>query len=157
MTKQTNHFPLGTYDRVHPTRSSKKSLRASPKARLLARNAHIDLSHVDGTGLDGRITELDVLVSQSLRGRGVFVLQHVHTFPGGRQDVKMIGVYSTHGMAQEAIARLLLQPGFQDAPGGSSIDTYPLDEDHWAEGHVTLRVPLPPAKRRTRPKQPHGE
>ncbi len=68
----------------------------------------------------------------------VFVLQHVHTFDDGEEDVKMIGVYSSHEQAESAIERLKSQPGFADTPEGFEIDPYVLDEDHWTEGYVTV-------------------
>ncbi len=68
----------------------------------------------------------------------VFVVQHVHEMEDSEEDVKMIGVYSTQGTAEQAVARLQLQPGFSDVPEGFCIDRYSLDEDHWTEGYVTL-------------------
>jgi hypothetical protein len=68
----------------------------------------------------------------------VFVLQHVHILDDGEEDVKMIGVYSTHEQAASAIERLSTQPGFCDLPEGFEIDPYVLDEDNWAEGYVTV-------------------
>jgi hypothetical protein len=68
----------------------------------------------------------------------VFVLQHVHTFDDGEEDVKMIGVYSSRGQAEAAVERLSVQPGFNDTPEGFEIDPYVLDKDHWTEGYVTV-------------------
>lgn len=69
----------------------------------------------------------------------VYVLHHVHEFGDGEEDVKMIGVYSTQEQAEAAVGRMRLQPGFSDAPEGFSIDRYPLDQDNWAEGYVTVQ------------------
>lgn len=66
----------------------------------------------------------------------VFVLQHVHSRDDGGEDVKFIGVYSSHENAQAAVARLARLPGFADAPNGFHIDEYRVDQDHWAEGYV---------------------
>jgi homoserine kinase type II len=68
----------------------------------------------------------------------VFVLQHVHTFDDGEEDVKMIGVYSSRGQAEAAVERLSTRPGFSDTPEGFEIDPYVLDKDHWTEGYVTV-------------------
>jgi len=68
----------------------------------------------------------------------VYVLQHVHEFEDGEEDVKMIGVYSTQEQAELAVRRMRLQPGFSDTPEGFCIDRYPLDRDHWPEGYVTV-------------------
>lgn len=68
----------------------------------------------------------------------VFVLQHVHTFEDGAEDVKFIGVYSSAENAQAAIRRLSKAPGFSEAPAGFHIDEYSLDTDQWVEGYSTL-------------------
>ena len=68
----------------------------------------------------------------------VFVLQHEHELPTGGKDVKFIGVYSSQAAAEAACARLRRQPGFSESPDGFSIDRYPLDQDHWTEGFVTI-------------------
>ena len=68
----------------------------------------------------------------------VFVLQHVHTFDDGKEDVKMIGVYSSHEQAEAAIERPSVKPGFSDAPEGFEIDRYVLNEDCWTEGYVSV-------------------
>jgi hypothetical protein len=71
--------------------------------------------------------------------RIVYVVQHVHILEKDDEDVKMIGVYSTEILAQEAVERLRSQPGFCDTPNGFSIDPYELDADHWTSGFVTLQ------------------
>jgi hypothetical protein len=68
----------------------------------------------------------------------VFVLQHVHSQDDGAEDVKFIGVYSSHEKAQEAVTRLARLPGFADDPDGFHIDEYRVDQDQWAEGFVTV-------------------
>lgn len=68
----------------------------------------------------------------------VFVLQHVHEQENGVEDVKLIGVYSSHEAAHAAVERLSRQPGFADAADGFSIDEYRLDQDQWAEGYATV-------------------
>ena len=76
--------------------------------------------------------------------KSVFVVQHVHVFPDGEEDVKTIGVYRSSGAALAAVERLKVQPGFCDHPNvvengdGFCIDEYPLDKDHWTEGYVTV-------------------
>jgi hypothetical protein len=67
----------------------------------------------------------------------VFLLWHVHKFPDGEEDEKLIGVYSSRELAEQARERVSLQLGFRDAPDGFLIDPYKLDEDHWTEGYVT--------------------
>jgi hypothetical protein len=70
----------------------------------------------------------------------VFVLRHVHVLDeeADQESVKMIGVYSAQILAEQAIARLRLQPGFCDVPNGFHISEYPVDKDHWIDGYVTV-------------------
>lgn len=68
----------------------------------------------------------------------VFILQHVHVFGEDDEDVKMIGVYSTHELAKAAIERMRLLPGFRGTPDGFSIDCYKVNVDHWTEGYITV-------------------
>jgi hypothetical protein len=67
----------------------------------------------------------------------VYVVQHVHEFVDGHEDVKFIGVYSSRHNAEAAVQRLLSAPGFSDAPEGFDISEYGLDTDHWTEGYCS--------------------
>lgn len=68
----------------------------------------------------------------------VFLLMHEHVTVGERDEVKMIGVYSTREKADAARARMKILEGFKDYPEGFSIDETIVDKDHWTEGFVTL-------------------
>lgn len=58
-----------------------------------------------------------------------------HSIPRGEhEDNKLIGVYSTAQNADAAIQRLKDKPGFRDPSGTFTVDAYPIDQDHWAEG-----------------------
>ena len=70
----------------------------------------------------------------------VFVLQHEYEVDG-RDEAKLIGIYSSRAAAEAAVARLIEQPGFSQYPEGFSIDAYPLDQAHWVEGFSTI-VPV---------------
>lgn len=70
--------------------------------------------------------------------QNVYVVQHSHSFPDGREDVKLIGVYSSEQGAQGAVARARAHPGFRDTPDDFFIDKYILDKDHWTEGFITV-------------------
>ncbi|MCW3060280.1 MAG: hypothetical protein JWQ02_2101 [Capsulimonas sp.] len=59
----------------------------------------------------------------------VFVLEHMHTFDDGDQSCKMIGVYSFRELAELAMKRLRVEPGFCDAPDGFAIRAYTVDKD----------------------------
>ncbi len=67
----------------------------------------------------------------------VFLVQHAYELKESYESVKIIGVYASWASAELAVARLSLQPGFQDTHEGFSIDAYKIDEDHWIEGFVT--------------------
>ena len=69
----------------------------------------------------------------------MFLLWHTHELPGGEEDSKLIGVYSTRESAEAAQNRASQLPGFSSAPQGFTIDSYELDKDHWCEGYVTVR------------------
>lgn len=69
----------------------------------------------------------------------VYIVQHVHEFDDDREDIKLIGIYSSIENAQGAVQRLGDQPGFRDTPEGFEIDTYILDHDNWTEGYVTVK------------------
>ena len=68
----------------------------------------------------------------------VFLLWHVHELLDGEEDAKLIGVYSSQVTAENAKQRALSQPGFRDVPNGFLIEPYLVDQDHWAEGYVTV-------------------
>jgi len=67
----------------------------------------------------------------------VFILTHTHELPPDREDVKLIGVYSSEVAANSAKSRMERLPGFSDAPKGFHIQAYPVDKDHWTEGFIT--------------------
>jgi hypothetical protein len=67
----------------------------------------------------------------------VFLLWHVHEFPDGEEDAKLIGVYSSRESARLAQVRVATRAGFRDNPNGFCIDPYTIDQDHWTEGYVT--------------------
>lgn len=68
----------------------------------------------------------------------VFLLWHVREGPDGEENAKLIGVYSTAELAEEARQRTVTLPGFRDHPDGFIVDRYGLDRDHWKDGFVTI-------------------
>jgi hypothetical protein len=65
----------------------------------------------------------------------LFVL--LHSLPEtGR--VKVVGIYSSRTLAEEAEVRTRLLPGFADEPDGFTIEQYEVDKDHWPRGFVRL-------------------
>lgn len=70
-----------------------------------------------------------------------YLLWHVHEFPDGEDDAKLIGVYASREDADAARARVGLQPGFRDLLEGFVIDEYEVGKDHWTEGYFTYTAP----------------
>lgn len=61
----------------------------------------------------------------------------LHSLPQtGR--VKVVGIYSSRGLAEEAEERSRALPGFSEEPDGFTIEQYEVDKDHWARGFVRL-------------------
>ena len=68
----------------------------------------------------------------------VFVVHHVHLFDDDTEDVKLIGIYSSYELAQDAVNRTQPLPGFCYASEGFSIDRYVVNKDYWTEGYATI-------------------
>jgi hypothetical protein len=68
----------------------------------------------------------------------VFLLWHVNALPGGEEDSKVLGVYSTRVLAEPVQKRAVQLPGFRELPNGFTIDSYDVDRDEWREGYVTV-------------------
>jgi hypothetical protein len=59
----------------------------------------------------------------------------LHQYTDDTHDAgKYIGPFSTREIAEAAIKRYLLLPGFRVWPDGFGIDEYELDEPSWCEG-----------------------
>lgn len=52
--------------------------------------------------------------------------------------VKLIGIYSSRMLAEDAQERARQLPGFADEAEGFTIETYEIDKDHWSRGFVRL-------------------
>jgi len=63
----------------------------------------------------------------------VYVLSHSTQAPTTDED-RLIGVFSDHDTATNAIDLLRVKPGFRDWPQGFVLDEYKLGEDNWKEG-----------------------
>lgn len=59
----------------------------------------------------------------------VFLLTYLYPHDG-IWSAMLLGVYSSLGQAEQAIARLRQRPGFSDYPNGFRIDGRILDEDY---------------------------
>ena len=65
----------------------------------------------------------------------LFVLLHSLPETG---KVKVIGIYTSRALAEEAEERSRALPGFADEPDGFTIEQYEVDKDHWPRGFVRL-------------------
>jgi hypothetical protein len=61
----------------------------------------------------------------------------LHSLPESGK-VKVVGIYSSMALAEEAKVRTRSLPGFSEEPTGFTIDRYELDADHWSRGFVRL-------------------
>ncbi len=52
--------------------------------------------------------------------------------------VKVVGIYSSRALAEEAEDRARALPGFSEEPEGFVIEQYEVDRDHWSRGFVRL-------------------
>jgi hypothetical protein len=68
----------------------------------------------------------------------VWLLQHVHDFDNGHDDIKLIGVYSCEKDAIDAQIQVADQPGFRETPEGFCISEHRLGHSSWLEGYVTI-------------------
>ena len=67
-----------------------------------------------------------------------FLLWHVHELPNGEEDAKLIGVYSTDELANQARQRAATLPGFRDHPNGFIVDRYTLSSVFYSAGILGL-------------------
>ncbi len=78
-------------------------------------------------------------------------MHHVHVLPGGEEDVKLIGVYSSRAKARAAVRRVRGAPGFRDHPRGFTVEAMTVDRDHWVEGFATMVANSEPSSDATIP------
>lgn len=58
--------------------------------------------------------------------------------PSETGKVKVIGVYSSEALAEEAMDRARQLPGFADEDDGFTISPIEVDNDQWPRGFVRL-------------------
>mgnify|MGYP005849698711 CR=1 FL=1 len=68
----------------------------------------------------------------------LYILHHVHPLADDREDVKLLGIYSSRSLADAAVKRYLVLPGFVDAKDGFDISEIEVDKDDWTEGYATV-------------------
>ena len=67
----------------------------------------------------------------------VFIVHHQHELDG-RDEVALIGVYSSEERGRAAVERSRRLPGFCEHPDGFSVNAYEVDKDYWTEGFKTV-------------------
>ena len=55
-----------------------------------------------------------------------------------RDDMKLIGIYSSERLAKEAISRTQVRRGFSEEPRCFLVQEHVVDEDNWTDGFVTV-------------------
>lgn len=72
--------------------------------------------------------------------KSVYLLWHTHTSDEliNGEDVKLIGVYSSFALAEEAKDRSILLEGFKDCTDGFEISEHTIDKDSWTSGFITV-------------------
>ena len=71
--------------------------------------------------------------------KSVYLLFHIHYFPDGEEDDKLLGVYSTKEIAEKKIEeKYKKMPGCCEPEGEFIIDEYKIDQDRWGSGFVTV-------------------
>jgi len=68
----------------------------------------------------------------------VYLVHHIHEFPDGSEDIKLIGVYASEEEAINAVERARQLPGFIKFPEGFEISSHKIGRDDWTEGFVTI-------------------
>jgi hypothetical protein len=58
--------------------------------------------------------------------------------PPDTGKVKVIGIYSSEALAEAAMERARILPGFVDQPDCFTIERYEIDDDHWPRGFIRL-------------------
>lgn len=64
----------------------------------------------------------------------VYLVEHENIEDDYIEDMRVIGIYSSEELAQEAIERAKKLSGFGDYPKGFQITKYILDNDQWVFG-----------------------
>lgn len=68
----------------------------------------------------------------------VYTLWHEYQMDDGRDEEKLIGIYSTPEKANAAVEQIRGQPGFKDHPDGFNVYSCELDSTSWLDGFVTV-------------------
>ncbi len=72
----------------------------------------------------------------------VYIVQHCYEYEVAeditKEDIKVIGIYSSWEKAEEAVQRLKSKEGFNRLPIDCfCIDRYEVNQDNWCDGFIT--------------------
>ncbi len=67
----------------------------------------------------------------------VFLLWHTRPLEDDEKDSKLVGIYSSHELAEAKIVKYQTIVGFKELPECFEISEYNIDKDYWEEGFVT--------------------
>lgn len=71
-----------------------------------------------------------------MKSQNVFLLHHTRC--NEEDDLKLLGVFSSESLANEAIEMYLNIKGFKDFPEGFEVSKYCIDKREWIEGFLTI-------------------
>ena len=86
----------------------------------------------------GESISCDVIDASGAIGDVVFIVHHEYEFPEEVDHARMIGIFHSENDALRAVDFLRNKPGFRNHRDGFSVGSYPLGEDHWKDGFVTV-------------------
>ena len=65
----------------------------------------------------------------------VYLLQHSYEIETGCDETKILGIFSSQQMAEEAVEVYRQLPGFRDRKEDFYIDKYEVDKRYWVDGY----------------------
>ncbi|MCB9742634.1 MAG: hypothetical protein H6740_08545 [Alphaproteobacteria bacterium] len=68
----------------------------------------------------------------------VYVLVHERALPQGGEDTKIVGVFSSKELGEDAMTLAKAREGFRDHPDGFHLDLMVVDKTYWEEGFITV-------------------
>jgi len=68
----------------------------------------------------------------------VYLIQHTYSM-NENEETKSVGIYENRLVAENALEKLKILPGFRDYPNCFSIDEYIVNQNYWPSGFVTKK------------------
>ena len=67
--------------------------------------------------------------------KGNCLLQHSYELEKGCDETKVLGIFSSRQMAEEAVGSYRQLPGFRDKKEDFYIDKYEVNKKYWGDGY----------------------